>query len=223
MTNELYATLSVVCDKYDLNSRKPVDALHITVEVSDSEEGTRRRLDVRMEPNGKCADDLGGWTPLVDRIVSMVDGLSDTTDDDLSDTSRWHGESYGKRSSRIDIRLDGFNSGITVILRGYASDLRSEEPHCMLYATGRGSLSLPADETAALLGVQPSEWFLPDYRSEDWIAHEGRFSEASFSESDIEWTRKKILRGLEVARREKQHYERMAKIFEERTGQAIDG
>jgi hypothetical protein len=72
-----------------------------------------------------------------------------------------------------------------------------------------------------IMAIEPCIWFLPAYRPDDWLAHKGWFSLDSFDEGERDWTRQKILRGLDVAAAELAHYQRMIRIFEAKTGVPI--
>lgn len=218
MTNKkpsLSIDFSVSCDDYDLTTKAPADSLHISIAVEDTEDGTKRRYKGAVEP-GEKADEA--WGVIANRIIALVDGLPAITGDEWFDTTKWSYGTGAARSTQTNVDVDWLDKSVWASLKGYSQDFGSERPYAMLYITARGTLSLPDDEVGALLNIEPAEWFLPDYKPEDWLAHAGRFSQSSFEEGDRDWTRTQIIRGLEVAAAEARHYERMARIFEEKTG-----
>jgi len=210
--HDLQVDVSVHCDNYDIANRKPLDVIHVGITVEDETEGATRRFDASLEPGEEVA---GEWGGIVNRILEPVYGLPSLVDDDWFDTSKWPYALHAQKANQVRLGTDWMDSDLWVCLRFYPT---GGYQRGLFHILGRGALISLADE---VLAIEPCAWFLPTYKPEDWLAHEGRFSLASFDDSERDWTRQKILRGLEVAASELTHYEKMARIYEEKTGLPI--
>lgn len=218
-TPDLHLDFNVSCDDYDITSRKPLDALHIGIDLEDKANGTKRKFDASVMLGTKVD---GEWGLLANRLLDVVSDMTNTLGDEGFKTESWSYSRHGMKSINKNVDVDWLAENLWVGLRAPVQDLSAEQPKARLFIMGNAALILSEAEIAMLVDIPPCEWWLPDYDPGDWLAHKGFFSLLSFEEKEREWTRTKILRGLEVAKDELAHYQKMIRIYEEQTGRSID-
>lgn len=211
-TNGKHADISIRCEDYDFINRMPAGDIHVDIRIEDREAGKAWHLIDTVKPDGVVD---GKWGLIANNMLDVLYELPSEAEEDWFDPDTWtHGYS-SKRHNTLNYFVDWLDDCLWVGIHGYSQDLSGDEPRATLQIMGNGTLLGFSD----VLGwLEPSAWFLPDYEPGDWIAHEGRFTQNSFSEGERDWTRKKILRGLMVAAHETEHYTRLARIYEEKTG-----
>lgn len=201
----------VSCD-YDFAKRIPSSPMTVEIAITDEERGEKRHFKEAVEPGSKPD---GAWGLFVGQIADPACDLPSVMGEEWFDQSKWLRSRGTQWSQQSPLDVPWCDKPATVCCRTY----QTGQDDGTLFMTARGKLVLDDDLSAALSEIEPCEWFLPDYKPEDWIAHEGRFSDPySFKESERDWTRKKILRGLEVATAELAHYRKMAEVYEAKTG-----